>query len=177
MNYTVYIHVCPNNKRYVGITCQRPQARWNGGKKYKQNKHFFNAILKYGWNNIEHIIVATNLSKDKACKLEQGLIKKYKTTNRKYGYNKSAGGECSKLGVSNTHYNTRRNNPASRKVLCLELNIEFETMTDAYEKLKVDVSAITKCCKGKRKTAGRLSLAIQRHSIECLFLLYKCSKH
>lgn len=98
-NYTVYMHITPNHKIYIGITGKKPIYRWNNGNGYKNNKHFFNAILKYGWENIEHIIIYDKLSKEDACKKEQELIKKYDTTNPLKGYNNSIGGESGSLGV------------------------------------------------------------------------------
>ena len=94
MNYTVYMHITPNRKMYIGITSRKPQYRWNYGKGYVSNKHFYNAILKYGWDNIEHIIVAECLSKEDACAMEQKLIAKYDTTNPSKGYNRSIGDEA-----------------------------------------------------------------------------------
>ena len=100
--WCVYIHTAPNGKKYVGITCKKPEWRWRNGKGYLQNTHFTAAIQKYGWDNITHEIVADGLSKADACAMEQHLIKKYKTQNREYGYNKSSGGELSGLGVKLT---------------------------------------------------------------------------
>lgn len=97
--YTVYMHVTPSGKRYIGITCKKPEYRWNHGDGYALNKHFYNAILKYGWENIDHIIVCRDLSKDEACELEQFLIKVHETTNPSKGYNQSIGGESGSLGV------------------------------------------------------------------------------
>ena len=65
-NYSVYIHLFPNNKVYIGITKQKPEHRWNNGKGYKNNDYLANAILKYGWNNIEHKILYSNLTKEEA---------------------------------------------------------------------------------------------------------------
>lgn len=93
------MHVSPNGKRYIGITCRKPKYRWNNGNGYIGNKHFYNAILKYGWDNIEHIIVEDGLSKDEACKLEKELIKRYNTTSNDKGYNNSTGGESGGAGV------------------------------------------------------------------------------
>ena len=98
-NYTVYIHETPNKKRYVGITSLKPIYRWNNGKGYKPNKHFYNAIIKYGWDNIKHCIYAQNVSKDEACRLEKELIKKYDTTNPHKGFNHSIGGDGGATGV------------------------------------------------------------------------------
>jgi predicted GIY-YIG superfamily endonuclease len=38
--FVLYKHTCPNGKVYIGITCQKPQIRWNYGKGYQKNKHF-----------------------------------------------------------------------------------------------------------------------------------------
>lgn len=47
--YTVYMHISPSGKRYVGITRQRPVARWKNGRGYINNEYFYRAIKKYGW--------------------------------------------------------------------------------------------------------------------------------
>ena len=73
-NYIVYMHTTPNNKVYIGITCQNPKKRWAYGYGYKKNKYFFSAIQKYGWNNIKHIIIAENLSKEYACEMGLSLL-------------------------------------------------------------------------------------------------------
>lgn len=92
MNYTVYRHVCPNGKMYIGITCKKPEVRWNKGIGYKKQDYFYKAILKYGWNNIKHEILLENLSKKEAEEAEIKLIKKYKSNIREFGYNISNGG-------------------------------------------------------------------------------------
>lgn len=97
--WCVYIHTAPCGKRYVGITCKPPEHRWNHGRGYIQNAHFFTAIQKYGWDNFEHTVVADQLSKSEACSMEQQLISEYRTQDREFGYNKSSGGELSGLGV------------------------------------------------------------------------------
>ena len=114
MNYTVYMHIAPNGKRYIGITSRKPEYRWSGGNGYKPNKHFYNAILKYGWDNIEHCIMGENLSKEDACALEQELIARYDTTNQQKGFNRSIGGESGSLGVKKSQ-EAREKLSASRK--------------------------------------------------------------
>ena len=52
-NYTVYMHICPNGKRYIGITKLKPQERWGNGKSYKGCVLFNKAIQKYSWQNIK----------------------------------------------------------------------------------------------------------------------------
>ena len=95
--YSVYKHTCPNNKVYIGITHRKPSKRWgNGLSCYKHNKHFINAILKYGWDNIKHEILFSELSKEEAENKEIELIQYYNSTNRKYGYNTCSGGRVNK---------------------------------------------------------------------------------
>lgn len=105
-NYTVYIHRNKiNNKVYVGQTCQKPEKRWDNGRGYETSSKFYNAILKYGWNNFEHIIISTNLSLEQANELEKQLIKKYNARNDAYGYNLDEGGR-----------NTRHSEETKRKI-------------------------------------------------------------
>lgn len=100
--YSLYIHTTPSNKVYIGITCKKPTYRWRNGKGYKNNIHFYSAIEKYGWDNIEHKILYDNLTKEEAIEKEKELIAKYKSNQREYGYNKSIGGEQSSLGFHHT---------------------------------------------------------------------------
>ena len=62
------------------------------GCNYK-NLYFYNAIKKYHWNNIQHEIIANNLTHDEANNLEVGLIKELKSNDKKHGYNISSGGD------------------------------------------------------------------------------------
>ncbi len=92
-SYTVYIHISPSNKRYIGITCKKPERRWNNGKGYNHNIYFTKAINKYGWDNFQHIIIARGLLEDEAKWLEIELIREWDTTNDEKGYNITLGGE------------------------------------------------------------------------------------
>lgn len=91
--FYVYMHINKiNNKKYIGITSQKPQYRWGKGKKYKECPRFFKDIAEYGWDNFEHIILHSDLEYEKAEKLEQFYIKKYRTLDEKFGYNIQSGG-------------------------------------------------------------------------------------
>lgn len=93
--YTVYQHKNKiNGKVYIGITMQEPEKRWGpNGSHYKTSPYFYSAIQKYGWDNFEHIILFTGLTKEEACLKEQELIKEYNSINREFGYNSTSGGE------------------------------------------------------------------------------------
>lgn len=92
--YTVYQHIFPNNKVYIGMTSQELKMRWKNGNAYRRQIYLFRAIKKYGWNNIEHKILLTNLSKEEAESEEIRLISKYKSNKKQYGYNIENGGSC-----------------------------------------------------------------------------------
>lgn len=104
--YCVYIHTSPSGKKYVGLTRTKPIDRWGSdGRGYlgkNKNGEFrqpamANAVIKYSnWDEWQHEIVSTNLSSIEAKQMEQELIAKYKSSNNKYGYNISPGGECPK---------------------------------------------------------------------------------
>jgi len=91
--FVVYKHTTPTGKVYIGITSRKPEHRWNHGNGYKGNKHFQRAIQLYGWDNIEHEILASGLTHDQACALEIRMIAKYDSTNPQKGYNHSTGGD------------------------------------------------------------------------------------
>ena len=93
--YIVYQHKNKiNNKIYIGITSRTPQERWGKqGCNYKTSPYFYNAIQKYGWDNFEHNILYTNLTKEEACQKEQELIAQFNSINREFGYNSTSGGE------------------------------------------------------------------------------------
>lgn len=103
-SYYVYEHICPDGKRYIGITKRVPERRWgkNGIGYRAHNQHFYNAILEYGWENITHNIIASGLSKEAACEKEKFFIELYNTSNREFGYNSSTGGEHPGTGVRKT---------------------------------------------------------------------------
>lgn len=95
MGYTVYLHTFPNGKYYVGITSQEISRRWRDGQGYI-GQPVYNAILKYGWENIRHDILKENLTLEEAEEEERRLITKYNSLSHDNGYNVENGGNCTK---------------------------------------------------------------------------------
>jgi len=89
--FFVYRHVCPNGKCYVGITGKPLEHRWRKGKGY-DTQLFGKAIKKYGWENIKHEVLCECSTLAEACKKEIEMISFYKSFDRRFGYNKSLGG-------------------------------------------------------------------------------------
>lgn len=92
-DYLVYLHTFPNGKYYVGITCQDIQRRWRDGKGY-EGQPVYDAIIKYGWDNIKHEIIMTGLSKEDAEQKEIEMIAKLHSLSHQNGYNIETGGYC-----------------------------------------------------------------------------------
>lgn len=134
-NYSVYIHITPNDKLYIGVTGRKPEKRWQKGHGYFNNKHFSSAIKKYGWDNIQHIIVMENISSEQAFELEQELIYKYDSANRERGYNKSIGGDRGSLGYKHTEETKKFISECSKKQ-----NHNPEIIRNAVEKRKKPVN-------------------------------------
>ena len=123
--YTLYKHVnLINNKIYIGITLNDVNRRWQNGSGYKNNKHFYNAIKKYGWNDgFSHEILFVELSKEEAEIKEIELINFYKSNNSNYGYNIDNGGNANgkmsiltKQKISNANKGKKRTKE-SKKIM------------------------------------------------------------
>ena len=93
------MHTSPNNKRYIGITSQKPERRWRkNGDGYKDHIYFWRAIQKYGWDNFKHDILFVDLTKEEAEQKEIELISHYNSNDINFGYNMSIGGESGSKG-------------------------------------------------------------------------------
>lgn len=182
MGYCVYKHTCPNGKIYIGITSKKPLYRWDNGNGYRNNSHFFNAIIKYGWNNIKHEILFDGLTKEEAFETEKKLIKLYKSNMQDYGYNRSTGGDGGtgihdeekikkiaeknrgkkrteeqkeRMRMAHNCKMVRGCHPMAKKVIQIKdgcIINVFECAVDAFE--ITGIYHIKDCCRGERKSAG-----------------------
>ena len=102
--YFVYKHTnIVNGKVYIGKCYRKPSYRWgiNGsgylrcsrGHTKADQRHFANAIKKYGWDNFKHEILFNNLTPDEASRIEALMIAKYESNKPTKGYNMTRGGE------------------------------------------------------------------------------------
>ena len=112
--YCVYMHENRvNGKKYIGMTCMRPDRRWRDGEGYKSCTLFYRAIQKYGWGGFRHEILYTSLSKEEAEKLEIELVARYETQDPAKGYNIAPGGNVT-TGVRPSEETRRKLSEANR---------------------------------------------------------------
>ena len=66
--WSLYRHITPSGKVYIGITSQKPEYRWNNGNGYLNSRktRLKSSIIKYGRDNIKHEVLFTNLDEDTA---------------------------------------------------------------------------------------------------------------
>lgn len=133
-DYFVYMHINKNNKkRYIGITRQDPKVRWANGLGYRTCTYFYNAILKEGWDNFDHVILPEKFTEAEAKAKEVELIQQYRTCvldKDCWGYNITRGGE----GV--TYYKTAEEAEKAKKVRQKQYLEEIYADPEKHEKLK-----------------------------------------
>lgn len=88
--YAVYYHELPDGRKYVGATTDI-KRRFRPCE-YLSNRPFHKAIEQIGGSNIKHIVVCEHLTPTQANKLEKELIKKFNSTDFRYGFNVADGG-------------------------------------------------------------------------------------
>lgn len=170
-NWSVYKHTTPSGKVYIGVTSKEPKERWNSGHGYKKCKAFWNAIVKYGWKNIQHEVLYRNLSKQDAERLEQELIAQCQSRDCRYGYNIASGG-CVNFGIpawnkglpkeQQPHYGKsmpqeQREKIArtlSKPIVCVETNTIYESAQEAARTLGIQFSNISRCLHGRTQRCG-----------------------
>lgn len=105
--YSVYRHVAPNGKVYIGMTKQSPKQRWQNGAGYRTQTRFYRAIQKYGWDSFSHEILFDGLTFEEAEEKEKELILQYQSFDKRFGYNIERGGNCTKIVSDETRAKNR----------------------------------------------------------------------
>ena len=72
-DYSVYDHITPDGMHYYGQS-QNVEKRWSGNGCLYKGTALYPYIEKYGWENIKHIILFENQSKEDALSIEDSLI-------------------------------------------------------------------------------------------------------
>lgn len=175
-NYVVYVHINrTNGKRYYGITSIKPEQRWKNGRGYKA-QHFARAIDKYSWDGFDHIIIARNLTEDEAKWLEVEMIAAHNTTDKRYGYNMTSGGDgcskpCSEETKAKIRLGNKYNPDLSKPVICITTNKLFYSIKGAQTYYNTG-HHIQECCKGTRKSCGKFN----GQPLKWKFINYKHNK-
>lgn len=147
MNWSVYEHISPSGKVYVGIT-SNINRRWANKGYYYQIKDtvFARAIRKYGWDNFTHNILYTGLTLKEACAKEIELIAIQKKLNN--SYNIAEGGQGFKGKQSKQHIKNRVTSRIANnktKVLVIDKNfnyIEFNSKSEVDSYLNVSKGVV-----------------------------------
>lgn len=159
--YCVYYHKNKiNDKYYIGIT-KNAKKRWGkNGKQYKGCTYFWNAIQKYGWDNFEHVILLSDLTKEQAKIIEVYLIAKFNLRDSKYGYNIGKGGDFGPGLEGKTHPNSK---PVFQYSLDGDFIREWESESMAAKVLHINHVHIHRAAKGEMK---------QSHGYQWSFIKY-----
>ena len=132
--YVVYEHITPDGMYYFGQT-QNVERRWsNNGAEYKGTS-LYPYIEKYGWDNIQHIILFRDQTKEDALFIENFLIE----TAREDGVciNKNRSGLISKEeGYSQEYYQRNRDEilEQNREYYQKNREKELEQRREHYQK-------------------------------------------
>ena len=181
-SWCVYKHTLSDGRCYIGQTCNiatrfKPSA-------YKNCVKFYSAIQKYGWENFNHEILADNLTLKEANHLEEEYIKKYNSIEKGFNLNSGGENKLHSQETKNKMSQTRkgishsqehneaisnalmgkkktpehiRNNQLAQHrepVECIETGEKYESLSDAERKTGILGETISRCCRGKQKTAS-----------------------
>lgn len=166
--------------RYAGNGIQGMYKYYKNRKErgFNYNRHLYYAIEKYGFDNFkvtERFDVA--FSKEELDIKEKTYIALYKSTQEEYGYNLDLGGSCGKhseitkkrIGEANKgnlpwcngkHLSEEIKKKISEanqvKIICLNNNKIFKSLTQASKEYGILTSAICQSCKNKKKSCNGL---------------------
>lgn len=141
--YYIYRHILPDGLSYIGKT-KNIKNRYQKGEGYKKCPKFYQAIQKYGWDNIKHEILYTTNDECKARGLEKDMIEKYNTIENGYNTVNKRGKYISKRTIPLQSFNQ------------YDLDgIFIRRYESANELLKngFNPDAIRGCCRGRTKTS------------------------
>lgn len=141
--YKVYKLTLPDGRAYIGMTSQdKLYKRWQYGSGYSSQSRFYNEIYQVGWNNVRKEVLEEVPSKELALLREKYYIGVYKTYLPENGFN-----------TQGKHY---FDEPKEKyKYVCVEPNLEFDTLEEAGAFAGVCKEAIRQAILRGRKCGKR----------------------
>lgn len=116
MPYFIYQLISPSGKSYVGIS-KNVKARWASHKRkarVENKRHpLYDAIRSYGHDEFKVVSLMEFDDQAKAVAAEVSVIRLLGTTDRRYGYNVSEGGEYDAPTGALTFWTEIRKDPAA----------------------------------------------------------------
>ena len=130
--HTVYKHISPDGKVYIGCTSQKLSKRFGkNGNGYRFNNDLYKDIGEFGWDNFKHEIVDSDLTEAEAYALEKSLIHALESNKRDKGYNISGGGKgvTDLRGDKHPMYGKHHTDAAKRKMREAHIGIPLSEET------------------------------------------------
>ena len=161
----------PSGRVYIGKSVRFNRRLGQHRRRAKKKKtYLYNAVRKHGWKKFLKIVLEIfpfDVTVEHMSSRERYYIKKYKSFDRKYGYNLTEGGEGSP-GYRHTEeakknmQNLIREKGKMKKVYARNIitgeEYLFESRAEAMRELRritnrnISRFHITDCCKGVQKT-------------------------
>ena len=168
-----------NGKKYIGLSLNIDKRKYMHLYMLKRNKHI-NEHLQSSWNkygevNFTFYIIEENYSKDELIKMEIYFINKYKASDKRYGYNKTSGGEGTKDKTKDILEKMSKNR-TRRGVIQIDLNGNFvekhRNCKFASESVKGRVENIRNCCNkkyGSKSVYGYMWMYEDEYKTNCKY--------
>ncbi len=167
-----------NGKRYIGQTKDAKQRKRQHFYELRHNIHK-SKVLQEDYNKGHSLAfrIIRECSLDCINDLEKEYIKKYRTTEKEFGYNLELGGtkgrtlnEETKRKIAESHKGNKymvgkkltdewkkhlsEAQPHRKRILCIETGVVYESFADAARKTGLIRTKIVSCCTGKRNKTG-----------------------
>lgn len=170
--WLVYMYTFPNGKVYIGQTSKTIDKRIGGRNciGYKKCPIVYNAMLKYGIDNVVKDVLYDGLCSKLANEIEMALIEAYNSTDDRFGYNVTKGGDGG-LGTKHSEESLLKmrgenhrlfgkfgsEHPQSKRIMCTTTKQIFGGAAEASRDTGINISAICNAANGKAKYGGTLN--------------------
>lgn len=174
--WTVYVHIVPKelsgydwDKYYVGITSKSTEERWGKNGCNYRGQRFLNVINKYGWDNIQHEIIAENLTKNEACDMEKTLISLLKSNNG-HGYNYTNGGDGTSGYKPNDEIRRKMGEARKNHIVKPETIEKIRNKNKGYKMPEERKQKMIKNLPDRRYGNNNMSKEVYQFSIDKIFI-------